>query len=719
MDTTSSRSRMSPELARFCRDALAKREKGANDVVMLLDVASTAGTFTRRVPTEGSVLKFLDGKRKSLGNDALRLLAPLFCGTDEGDRREYRRLVDELRDDSISAAKIDKQRTYHYFSVPYPPLSGLPSSTSGADSRFFIERLLIQMGQLAFLNWDVHPDVATKVSDGEFDMNDRVEALRSGRAHVLVNLVSLPRLRLLRFITTPVSISLNGVVLNDASGVDNVVDVAAKFLSGSTEASKPSRLPFTALVIKGEVGSLHVSWMNGRRATADQLRPEVESTLNHQELAGRLRASDGEAAPLVLFCDELTALGVLRALDGRGRLLFPLNSDSSIARDHRRRSLPTHQLGIGYHIKSKHSEEMERVAGLFRRFLESEREVVTALYIDLYRQFTQHVRTCLEQSPYLYVGGVRRVGREIVSEAYLPELVAENARSHVRRCLQLSRRTIELHRPDDPWTPILSRARERLQTLEARDRPAVRASLMTALSMAAGLDPCKQKVSTRKHLDVALKNRAQLRLLLERDLDVDLPNEDDFFDRLTAQPRAAGIERFVSVLQEVLEDSANTTQVTVILDRNKVAESVRAEVDSQFHAWRQEAESDGQGARLVLIDKGKSSMKIALALGEPVGAIWLRPNGRSLDLLFLWVAKHMQSGNNIGPLLVRKSIEAAAHSNTYDTVSFDITGMPKWLVSWFVNLGFKESKPGRYSYVLECMNMARRAPKRRKTPKRR
>jgi hypothetical protein len=123
--------------------------------------------------------------------------------------------------------------------------------------------------------------------------------------------------------------------------------------------------------------------MNDRLKANHRLQPEVEPTLNHDALAGRLMAPLLDAPPLVLFCDELTALGVLRALKGRGRLLFPLNSDASVARYPDRRSLPTHPLGVGYHVQSKRAEDLERIFGLFPLFLESEREMVTALYIEL------------------------------------------------------------------------------------------------------------------------------------------------------------------------------------------------------------------------------------------------------------------------------------------------------------------------------------------------
>jgi hypothetical protein len=701
--------RKSPELSRFCSEALARQGKNAHDLFRVLRLAYDQKEL-KQLPTEKAIERFLEGGR-TIGLRALRRLTEEICSTPPETQR-FRALLDGLRDSSLTAARIDEPRTYRYFSVPYPPLSGAAPKVGDRTSVYFMEKLLHHLGQLAFLDWQVDREVDDKVTDGHFDMNDRIQALLDGRADVLINLVSLPRLRKLRFITTPISISLNGVVLKDVPDVETVVDDATGFLSGSTELGPSSQLRFRAVTITGEVGSVHVKWMNERLHPTQQLRPEVASTLKHQELARRVRASAGDGLPLVLFCDELTALGVLQALGGRGRLLFPLNSDASIARFHHRRRLPVHQLGIGYpSVRSKRPTDMDRIVSLFRMFLESEREMVTAFYLELYEQLKAHVNGCLEQSPDLYVGGVRRVRREEVTGEYLPELTLENTRAHVRRCLHLSRGTIALHREDDPWTPILSRAREHLQIQEARNRPAVRASLLTALSMAAGLDPCKQKISTKAAVKVALENRTQLRQLLERDLDVVLPPDDAFFDSLEAAPRSAGIERFVSVLQEVLEKSTRTTHVTVVLDRSGVSGSVRAEVDRRFQEWRKSVEGRDEHRRLALIGQLRPSMKIALALGEPVGVLFYKPRPRTKELIYIWVAQHMRKGNT-GPLLVRKVIEDAANDPNVDDVSFEERDTPPRVVQWFKGLGFSKARSSSYLYQLERLN-ARPYPIRR------
>lgn len=698
MDQTVRRNRRSPALAEFCRDALRRKNRDASHVVAHLERAREDEQFAQRVPVLDSVEAFLDGSGKALGENALKLLESLFCDTDV-ERQAYARLVDALKPNSIVTDKIDSVRPYRYLPVPYPPLSGV--SQRAGEHDYFIDRLLDRMGQVAFLRWEVHEDLKPRVQNEEFDMDDRIAAVKSGRADVLVNLVSLPRLRSLHFITTPVSISLNGVVRDDIPDVDRVVDAALGLLSGLPDPSNPAKVPFKALIVSGEVGGQHVSWMNGRLKAFDRIKTETVWTLKHEKLAEQLLKSPDDE-PLILFCDELTALGVLRAMKMKGRLLFPLNSDASIARSRRRRSLPVHQLGIGYYPDGEFASEIARIETLFRKFVEYEREMIAALYVDLYHQFTVHVRQCLEQSPDLYVGGVRRVRAAKVSQEYWPELIAENSRAHVRRCLQLSRRTIALHTKDDPWVPILSRARERVQTNEARDRRSIRASLMTALSMAAGLDPCVRKISTEAEVDIALKSRSQLRELLERDLDVDLPGGDEFFDLLEKAPRRASIERFVSVLQQVLEHSVHPTHVTVVLDRTKVAESVRREVDRRLRDWRR-TEKPTTDQRLEMIGEAEFSMWIAVALGEPVGAITMRYAERSIDLGYLWVDKPMRSGN-IGPLLVRKVIEAAAASNRCESVFFEDVGMSRKMVEWFEKLGFKEGKDGRYSYTLQYLN---------------
>jgi hypothetical protein len=187
--TAASGNRRSPELAKFCQEALVAQRKNASDLFAALKRASDNGSFRKALPPESEIRRFLDGKRKSIGIAALRVLGPEIC-PDPQQRTRYNQLVGALKDDSLAAARIDAIRTYRYLSVPYPPLSGPHQSDTDTRHPYFMEKLLAQLGQLAYLEW--LPAQDETVATGHFDMNYRVDAARSGRAHVLINLVSLP-----------------------------------------------------------------------------------------------------------------------------------------------------------------------------------------------------------------------------------------------------------------------------------------------------------------------------------------------------------------------------------------------------------------------------------------------------------------------------------------------------------------------------------------------
>jgi hypothetical protein len=228
--------------------------------------------------------------------------------------------------------------------VNFPPLC--EPSFGSDDSRPFVNRLLWRMFGLADRQCQAPVQSCGNMEDRRQEVED------DGTASLLVDLVSLPRLRYLGFLETPIRVSLNGV----ATGFDHSdpeFEVVQRLVAGCPRNS--DQPPVCDLyVVETDVGESQM-----KRVFSDHPGQRIEATVLDSSptniLAQKLSCSERG----LLVCDEITALGVMRAIRASGQraeLLFPLATNASVAALDTRRRLPAFVLGIGAARSAKRAE---------------------------------------------------------------------------------------------------------------------------------------------------------------------------------------------------------------------------------------------------------------------------------------------------------------------------------------------------------------------------
>jgi hypothetical protein len=207
------------------------------------------------------------------------------------------------------------------------------------------------------------------------------------------------------------------------------------------------------------------------------------------------------SGPVMLVCDEHTALGVMRELEGSGLLVLSPNSDQAVIHSADRRITPAHYYGFGLR-RHNNWPLISYLTEAMSAYLALETESIAVWYGDLYNRLVKYVNECLIETG-IYIGGLRRTSHR-VSDPAPPDvdprewererrtLVEQHARVVARRTLSLSRRTLSnLPREMESWRPILTRARERIQVADGGDRGRLRNIVIYCAKMALGRDPFK------------------------------------------------------------------------------------------------------------------------------------------------------------------------------------------------------------------------------------
>jgi N-acetylglutamate synthase-like GNAT family acetyltransferase len=567
--------------------------------------------------------------------------------------------------------------------VPYPPFSGRENC--------FVDWLVKRMVELAGARFQIPDHFRADIDHGIFDLARRIAAVKSEEADVLVNLASLERARALTFLVTPIRVSVNGVMLRQPPNMlpPNLLREARSLLA---QGPSQTHIPFKILAIPNEVGWVHVT----RTLKVAETDIKAQRSLSNKKLADALTSyARKNPVPHILVCDELTALGVLAELNGDGVMVFQSSTDESITQSEKRRSLPAHPLGIGI------SRENQRLYSYLREamtiFLSFENETVAAAYEELYWNLVEHTAKCLACDESVYFGGVRRLPLQGLSEGFRNTVLAQNARSYARRCLQLSRRALKaLPGEMEPWTRVLQRARERIQVAEARNRGRVKAVLMSALKTVVGLDPAEDSSALNlEHFKEAVHSQwTKLKYILERDLDIEIP------DNMRQEIFENSLEAFVSRIQRMLDGATDRANVSAVATQQEVSESQFAELLDQY---RRESPNP------VAIEGFE--VLVATNLGEAIGFIALRqtssrPGPASLEIIALFVADHMRHGS-VGSRLVRKAVEHADKTSGIESVWL-ASPVPNEAKSLFLKCGFR-NEGNRLLYQIDRLTEKRSA----------
>jgi len=654
------------------------------------------------------VSKGLRDLRPFTAEAVLRLRA-LLCETDT-ERAEFDRLYkaapkrrkhslyrDLTMDSAVSEIRVA--------SLPFFPFSG---------EKGFLDKCVTKMMELSFIRieWE---NLADPLADDpvfeRFSMKERIDWVESGKVDLLFNLVSLQRMKKLEFLVSPIRIGINGVMLLDQM---SRIDEASKLLTSGVQAKSN---PFRVLVCRHEVGAVYMESSN-RLRELDSASPDLQQacldmveSINPVYLANRMRDTGGE--PVLLVCDEHTALNVVRELKGLGLLVLSPNSDQAVIRDQDRRALPAYYFGLGIR-RHFNNPLIEFLRQNMRAFLSAEPENIAFWMEDAYLSLVRHLTACLSKTN-IFIGGLLRTDRRF-DDSPPPEahagtwrgvhqtMVQQNARAVALRCFNLSRRLLETL-PDElePWRPILERTRERLQITESGDRGRLRYIILYCAKMALCEDPLSPipdpiellrrlvpsyekdagdspkdltagfVVSEAEAPETPVDSWPSFLRLMERELDADLSSlldcpEREFFE-------SSDLGRLITRIQK-LSESSRDTEALVLVRRY-------SDVDrEQFLQLRREYELE-RGRKLGELElvadlasdlssgeRGRTWRFIAYSLGCPVGFIEgilgevsLYPGIPSaktemLQIKHLHVATHVHNAG-VSRRLIRKMIEKA------------------------------------------------------------
>jgi transcriptional regulator with XRE-family HTH domain/GNAT superfamily N-acetyltransferase len=671
------------------------------------DIANRAGV------SENLIYKWENGSRVPTGDRGETLRTLLCSSSDEHEIfvRELEHAKSPSFRNSPTRAPIDSQKSsYRIIPVPYYPLSG-------ADDAFS-ERFLKRMFQLAVIRYEESEVFDLQQQASSFDVSERINAVCDGRADLLVNLSSLQRAKKIAFFNTPIQISVNAVI--PAHRAD-AMTAATEFVS--FPSVQPDH-PFRVIAIKNEVGWVHAT----QTLHIPTNRILTQRSLSPRRLADALRQSSKEATTPILICDELTALNVVAELKGEGMLVLAPTTVEAVRLSPKRRNMPNHPLGFGFNRQDLALRDF--LTESFESFLRLERETISALYEDLYQQLVLHVRGCLFHDHSLYIGGVRRITRKGLNKRDHETLLDQNARSYAKRALSLSRQAEEeRHTSMDRWYPILIRARERVQTSEARNRRIVKATLVAALKTVLGIDPADTKTDvSQEQFETALTDlKSELQFILERELDARIALDTE---RISGRPLArSSLESVVSWLQRVLEASSQTANVTALVDPVRVkGELLRRLEKRATEEWALHAVERTTKVPSITIDhecNATGKDLIALNLGEPVGFIktahhFSGKDAWTLEIKWIYVDDHLRKAG-VSHRLIRAVVDYAdqyrkGHSDSrIELVWLVINNLPGRLRQLFLDSGF-EQLLDRFVYRLDRLSQNEQLDRRSRRP---
>jgi transcriptional regulator with XRE-family HTH domain len=609
----------------------------------------------------------------------------------------------------------------------YPPFSGDPSR--------FVDAFIGKMFEMAMIRFEQPHFAKAFLESKKFDISKRISWLETNEADLIVNLLSLSRMKRLRYLLTPIRVSLNAVVPANpvAVGVTKddwpTIEEIKSFLATGKRPEKPIEL----LAIKNEVGWVHL-------IHTLKVHPEEINDLGTLD-AARLASEMGRSSQHcpILVCDEVTALACVRKMRvedsgemiSRGTLVLQPTTDEAVFESKKRCHLPEHPLAIGLR-RERNDDLMSYLSDAMSMFLSCETETIAAMYEALYRELVHEVKLSLSVQDDLYMGGVRRVqfdeqkgSREI--------LVDQNARAYARRCLQVSRSSLE-HLPPElrQWESVLRRARERIQHEQAVDRNRIRKVVIFALELVTGFPPTGgNDVPAVRLADLRGKKRGTaLKYVLERELDIEVDIEyiDSFLkqnEKETGEPLDADVvlEELISDMQELMEASGQTGSVTYIAkrsDRDSANDTIKIEEDFEDlkKAYEADVKAEAQkrsipdSLRTLREDLPKESTFIAYNLGEPVGVLMtsvvdavvedgtvVAPKSLQADRIF--VKKYIRGGGGMSRRLIRKAIEYA-NAHECESVWLDTSRAltPEHVPPVFRRCGFADSADSKLLYRL-------------------
>jgi GNAT superfamily N-acetyltransferase len=603
------------------------------------------------------ISKYLRGLRP-LTNDAAGRLRTLLCPAPE-DQREFDRLYED-------APKPRKQNFFRDLSMDsphsemrvatlnFPPFSG--------NKDCFLERCLTKMMELSVIGikWDNPAENLPGTKAQRFSAKERIDWVETGKVDLLFNLVSLQRMKKLEFLLTPIRIGINGVMLVDILDRSDLalarrIEDAARLISAGVQ---PASNPFRVIVCRHEVGAVYME-SNNRLLEIDPSQPEnlfercldpVE-TIDPEFLAEKMRKREGQ--PVLLVCDEHTALKVVEELKGLGVLVLSPNSDQAVIRNEERRMLPTYYYGLGTR-RHFNNPLIEFLRQNMRAFLAAEPENIAAWYELTYLALVKRLTACLSMT-FIYVGGIYRTCERADEPSPLTAhpgswtgvrktMVEQNARAVARRCLNLSRMLLQsLPVELKPWAQIIKRARERIQITDGGDRGRIRNIMIYCAKMALCEDPLApvpDPIELLRRLVPSYQDEggsgplidenecpespidywADFLRIMERELDTDLSSlrrcpEREFLE-------SSDLGRIISRIQRLFESSRDSETLLSIRRYSPADKAPFLNLRLEYESERRHSLPDSElRAQIEDHERARVWRYIAYSLGRAVGFI--------------------------------------------------------------------------------------------------
>lgn len=648
---------------------MAERRKQLD--LSTLDLAKTAGMNT------ATVYKYLSGARAIPPERAQRLRDAL-CETPEL-RSRFDSLYQKSRPGKnrspLELAIDSPNAELRIASLDYRPFSG--------DPRCFLDRFVEKCLELAVIGLEhAEPERISPDGPSTFDITERIEAIERRKVDLVFSLVSLQHMKKLAFIPIPIRIAVNGVLFHPRSSgkerpVAERLEAARNLL---VRGEQRSAEPIHVVTIRNEVGHIFLEQTHHFTEAQDQAEAQnrddlgirnsidagtnclyPQSTLDAGELSDKLKKL-GRFYPSMLIADERTCLDVLGALGGDGVLVLPPNSDQAVIHSIDRRIPPCFYFGIGMR-RANNSPLIHFLQQTFSTFLAVESETIAAWYEELYNQLVERARSWLSNSA-IYIGGIHltkyrlptdnsrdpihsRASDPDALKSHCETQIEQTARAFARRCLTLSRRSLESLPPEmAAWRPILERARERVQVASGGNRGHLRNIVFHSAKMALGKDPFiweSDPIALLRELEPAFESRDDRGLhlgpetgfhdgpsrsvppeshwtnflyLMELELDMDLSLLKEVPERWFFS--SADLGRLISKIQVLMEASRDSQLVLTI----RTCESQRDRL-ALIALWKDYLEPDRlpdpQSHIASNINQPGSYSLVAYHLGEPVG----------------------------------------------------------------------------------------------------
>jgi GNAT superfamily N-acetyltransferase len=485
-------------------------------------------------------------------------------------------------------------------------------------------------------------------------------------------------LRGLKFWRMPIRMSLGSICLpQHRDQRDLIASVLAKL-------SDRSAVPLQPIVVANDVGSMHC-----RKTLGFVTGPPDLPNLDVKELSDSLlRHTGGHFIP-VICTDEYTVLRVLGMLRARGQdgcLVFPLNSRRTIRdeTDDTRRELPQYYLSIAV---SRNDHEFEAfMHDALVQFLSTEIESTATAWYLMAKKLAAEVSGILRALP----------ASDNVSQETLRQNAARDAKETwewIFYVLTLDLESIESFSATStlPWTPILLRARRRIQRDLGEHETLIDDLVSEAFSHDEPEDRLHQIDRICNAFDIQLPagdryiGKSELIDSLKRELrgaPPPLPMKIDVYDPLldntTARVASRGMRSFMRELQNMYDDTSETT----VEGHGKDAVVILGE---EIAALQNRNTKFGGEEGCILLGRTGIAQEDFIS-----GACLCDLNSNECELRYLWVHPYYR-GRRVGHRIIGRAKEVAEKHGCTSIKATVLKDALKRAAKTFIEMGFVES----------------------------